>query len=390
MTHLLRMTKFSTGNQPQTDPQTGNPGIEAQVNMLALINEERECRFSGEQVFSQGSVVVLILGLTYLRKPLVWSHILFLPSDALISIQPTFIPDIDILSLATCIHAIVIEIIHDHSLTHGPSAQWSTYTLTKSMLDSLRYLRSFLRRKDPAASPHLLHIFLSCISAWQPYTWTFVVAWRRAASLAAGKGRLFLLECRRRETIILWMQPTGLSDARRAGGQRILCAVQAFNLLWPIGFGHVNDRYCDAFVIFGLAPEELDVILRSHMASQERLRILRHSWLETSIIWKRSPQALDEGIPWRWYLASTTFPVPPAESGTMESVAFLERQQIVVHRKSSNFKNVQRLRTSKIACDGTNHKLSQIIMMHIDLKTVLEAINRYDGERNQTKFMCFP
>jgi len=65
------MTKFSTGNQPQTDPQTGNPGIEAQVNMLALINEERECRFSGEQVFSQGSVVVLILGLTYLRKPLV-------------------------------------------------------------------------------------------------------------------------------------------------------------------------------------------------------------------------------------------------------------------------------------------------------------------------------
>jgi hypothetical protein len=63
------------------------------------------------------------------------------------------------------------------------------------------------------------------------------------------------------------MQPTGLSDARRAGGQRIPCAVQAFNLLCPIGFGHVNDTYCDAFVMFALAPEELNVILRPHMAS---------------------------------------------------------------------------------------------------------------------------
>jgi len=114
------------------------------------------------------------------------------------------------------------------------------------------------------------------------------------------------------------------------------------------------------------------------------------SWLETAIVCRRLPQALDEGIRWRWYLASTTFLVPSVESGTMDSVAFLERQWIVVHRKSSNFKNVQKLRTSKIAYDGTNHKLSPMVMMYIDLKTVLEVINRYDDERNKPKFMCFP
>ena len=38
MTHLLCMTKLSTGNQPQTD-RTGNPGIETKVSMLALISE---------------------------------------------------------------------------------------------------------------------------------------------------------------------------------------------------------------------------------------------------------------------------------------------------------------------------------------------------------------
>ena len=60
----------------------------------------------------------------YLRKP-AWYfriHILLLPSHTLISIQPAFIPDIDIPSLATRIHANAIEIIHDRSLTHGPSA----------------------------------------------------------------------------------------------------------------------------------------------------------------------------------------------------------------------------------------------------------------------------
>jgi len=67
------------------------------------------------------------------------------------------------------------------------------------MLDFLRYVRGFPRRNDPAASPRLLHVFLSYISTWQPYTWTFIGTWRRAASLAAGKGGLFLLECRRRE-----------------------------------------------------------------------------------------------------------------------------------------------------------------------------------------------
>jgi len=38
------------------------------------------------------------------------------------STQPSFIPDIDILSLATCIHANATEIMHDRSLTHSPSA----------------------------------------------------------------------------------------------------------------------------------------------------------------------------------------------------------------------------------------------------------------------------
>ena len=89
---------------------------------------------------------------------------------------------------------------------------------------------------------------------------------------------------------------------------------------------YVNDTYCDAFVTFTLVPEELDVILRPHLASQQRLRLLGHSWLESNIVWRRLPRALDEGIRWRWYLASTTFPVPPVESGTIDSVTFLERQ----------------------------------------------------------------
>jgi len=57
---------------------------------------------------------------------------LLLPSAALISIQPAFMPDADILSLATAIHENAIEIIHDRSLkAHGPSAQWSRYALIK-------------------------------------------------------------------------------------------------------------------------------------------------------------------------------------------------------------------------------------------------------------------
>ena len=68
-----------------------------------------------------------------------------------------------------------------------------------------------------------------------------------------------------------------------------------------------------------------------------------------------------------------------------------EHQWIVAYRKSSNFKNVQKLRTTKIAWDGTNDKLSPIMMMmYIDWKTVLGVIHNYDDERNQTKFMCSP
>jgi len=76
----------------------------------------------------------------------------------------------------------------------------------------------------------------------------------------------------------------------------------------------------------------------------------------------------------------------------MDSVACLERQWIVANLKSSNFKNVQKVRISKIAWDETDDKLSpmMMMMMYIDGKTVLEAINRYDHERNQTKFMCSP
>jgi len=55
------------------------------------------------------------------------------------------------------------------------------------------------------------------------------------------------------------------------------------------------------------------------------------------------------------------------------------------------FKNMQKLRTSKIAWDETNDKLSPtMMMMYIEWKTVLEAINKYDDERNETKFMCSP
>jgi hypothetical protein len=163
------------------------------------------------------------------------------------------------------------------------------------------------------------------------------------------------------------MQPTSLSDARRAGSQRIPCAVQAFNLLLLTWSTRLYKRYVLWYFRMG------------------------HSWLETSIMRRRLPQAFDEGIRWRWYLASTSFPVPPVESGTMDSVACLERQWTVAHRKSSNFKNVRKLRTSKIAWDGTNDKLSPItMMMYIEWKTVLEAINKYDDERNQTKFMYSP
>ena len=35
-----------------------------------------------------------------------------------------------------------------------------------------------------------MDINLSYMSTWQPYTWTFVGTWRRAASLAEGEGRL--------------------------------------------------------------------------------------------------------------------------------------------------------------------------------------------------------
>jgi len=76
----------------------------------------------------------------------------------------------------------------------------------------------------------------------------------------------------------------------------------------------------------------------------------------------------------------------------MGSVACLERQWIDVDRKSGNFKNVQKLRISKIALDGTDNKLSPIMvmMMYIDWKTVFEAINKYDDERNQTKSIYSP
>ena len=69
---------------------------------------------------------------------------------------------------------------------------------------------------------------------------------------------------------------------------------------------------------------------------------MEHSWLETSIMWRRLPPSLDKAIQCRWYLTNTTFPVPLVESGKMDSVACLKRQWIVAHPKSSNFKNVQK------------------------------------------------
>ena len=84
--------------------------------------------------------------------------------------------------------------------------------------------------KRPAASPRLLHISTSYISTWQPYTWTFVSIWSRAASLAAGKGRLFLLECRRREAIIgecsqaaSWMPGVWALNGSRARSRLSTC-----------------------------------------------------------------------------------------------------------------------------------------------------------------------
>ena len=59
----------------------------------------------------------------------------------------------------------------------------------KFMLNSLRYLCTFPRRKDrrfSTSSPYTRSESLSEISTWQPHTLTFVGTWRRAASLAAG------------------------------------------------------------------------------------------------------------------------------------------------------------------------------------------------------------
>jgi hypothetical protein len=81
---------------------------------------------------------------------------LLLPSGALIAIQPAFMPDADILSLATGIHENALEIIHDRSLkAHGPSAQWSKYTLTKVCVG----LPALFAHLPETERPPLLHVF---------------------------------------------------------------------------------------------------------------------------------------------------------------------------------------------------------------------------------------
>jgi len=86
------------------------------------------CWFSGHRFsFSRSRHSLKYCGgfFTYLRKPLVWFHILLLPLDVLISIQLAFIPDLDSLHWCKCNWNH-----HDRSLTHDPSAQWSRCTLT--------------------------------------------------------------------------------------------------------------------------------------------------------------------------------------------------------------------------------------------------------------------
>jgi hypothetical protein len=65
-------------------------------------------------------------------------------------------PDADILSLATGIHENAIEIIHDRSLkAHGPSAQWSRYTLIKVHAG----LPALFAHLPETKRPLLLHVF---------------------------------------------------------------------------------------------------------------------------------------------------------------------------------------------------------------------------------------
>ena len=220
---------------------------------------------------------------------------------------------------------------------------------------------------------HIHEVSPSYISTWQPYTWTFVGTWRRAASLAAGEGRLFFLACRWHPSILLlererrwwWIQPTSLSDARRAGRQRISCTVPAFNLLLWISWARLYQWYVLWYLMYGTLltwNHGEDYINRSTKGSDGVISRVHHSRCRHLKVeqWTR--------------------------------LACLERQWIVAHRKSSNFKNVRKLRTSKIVWDGTNDRLSpiMIMMMYIEWKTLLEAINKYDDERNETKFMCSP
>jgi len=81
---------------------------------------------------------------------------LLLPLGALIAIQPAFIPDADILSLATGIHENTLEIIHDRRLkTDGRSAQRSRYTLTKIHAG----LPALFAHLPETKRPLLLHVF---------------------------------------------------------------------------------------------------------------------------------------------------------------------------------------------------------------------------------------
>jgi len=123
----------------------------------------------------------------------------------------------------------------------------------KFMLDSLRCSRTFPRREDchfSTSSAYTQSAWLSYTSTWQPYTWTFVGTWCRAASLAAGEGSLSLLERKRHHPSYFWNERDGNGECSQPGyqtpGVRAVKGSHARSRLsvcccWPNGLGYMND-----------------------------------------------------------------------------------------------------------------------------------------------------
>ena len=233
--HLLGRTK-------------NRPSVQAKVEWM--------CWFSGDRFFFQGPAAALILG----RLRFVSLHTSGSPwydSISYFSLRTRSFRSSPRLCLTLTFYHWQLALIQMQfqsymtavSLMTPPHSDLNT-PWPKSMLDSLRYLRTFPRREDRCfctSSSYKWSASLSYISTWQP--WTFVDTWRHAASLAADKGRL---ECRRHPSTLLCTRETIMANAanqplgRQAWGSRAWSRLSTCCYCWLIGLGHINDTYCDA------------------------------------------------------------------------------------------------------------------------------------------------